>query len=212
MEHSFVISGFSRSGTSYTTLLLRKSPSYIVKHDPQPSKEDIKTRVANAQKELDARDYVGYCSGAFLHHMDVIQATKKAWLIRNPYDILLSILNNEKNADQKIDNKIASMRSGLEKIHKSIYSKFKIEELGTIKEFKRLLEYLDITDIDVDTLDLKTKKHVTTEKKYKDIKDIPLDKLLDLQKAVDWFCKIYYPIVSSENNILIEALKTIGQN
>ena len=181
--NNFLISGSGRSGTRFLSSLMDKSEIWTVKHEPgaagvenYTSADSIGATYTRFEFQGDHYGEVNSMLRRILIHFPV---RKKGVLIRNPYDVYLSIANRRGTERKYLDEFIESL--GL--INYAISKDKKMKKI----EFEKLVSDIDyaqdvlnwfgIDDVVVTKEDIKTKVNQTEEenRKYKTIKDLPAD-------------------------------------
>ena len=175
---NFLISGSGRSGTKFLANLMNKSEVWSVKHEPPPAGIENYTSSESIWQtykrfELDHYGEVNSYLRKILIHFPV---NKKGLLIRNPYDIYLSIANRRPKLLRKYLNEFIE---SLDIINYAIskdkdIKKIVFERLTSDVDYAQdVLNFFGIDDVVVTEEDLATKVNKTTNAKYKTIKDLP---------------------------------------
>jgi hypothetical protein len=179
---NFLISGSGRSGTRFLANLMDRSEIWTVKHEPgaagiknYTSAESIGQTYERFEWDGDHYGEVNSMLRRIFIHFPV---RKKGLLIRNPYDIYLSIANRKQNTKRQfLDEFIESLgiiSYALDKDKK--IKKIEFEKIITDADYAQsILNHFGILDVEVTDKDVATKINYTKEenKKYKTIKDLP---------------------------------------
>ena len=176
---NFCISGSGRCGTRFLANLMNKSEIWTVHHEPGAVGIDNYTSADSIEMTSlrFGKNHYGEVNSMlrriFLH----INVAKRGVLIRNPYDVYLSIANRKQNTDSKfLDEFKESLRIVAHALADKKVKKIEFEKLVTDIEYtQEILEWFGICDIEVTKKDITTKVNFTKKEnvKYKTIKDLP---------------------------------------
>jgi hypothetical protein len=181
---NFLISGSGRSGTRFLANLMNKSKIWTVKHEPGASGVENYTSADSINQtykrfEFDG-DHYGEVNSMLRRILIHFPVRKKGVLIRNPYDVYLSIINRKQNTERKyLDEFIESLGiidyalSKDKKMRKIVFEKL----VSDVDYAQDVLTFFGIDDVIVTEEDIKTKVNQTQEenRKYKSIKDLPAE-------------------------------------
>jgi len=181
---NFLISGSGRSGTRFLSELMNKSKIWTVKHEPGSSGVENYTSVKSIEQTYKRfeiyKDHYGEVNSMLRRIFINFPVRKKGLLIRNPYDIYLSIANRRQNTERRyLDEFIESLGiiSHALSEDKKI-KKIEFEKLVTdVVYAQETLKWFGINDVVVVEEDIKTKVNHTKDenRKYKNINDLPAD-------------------------------------
>lgn len=192
---NFLISGTGRCGTRFLANLMDKSETWTVKHEPGvPGIENYTTAesINDTLKRFEFNHY-GEVNSMLRRIFIHLPVAKRGLLIRNPYDVYLSIANRKQATERKF---IDEFKESLGLINYALSKKnFKVikiefEKLVTNIDYaKMVLKWFDIDDVEIKKEDIITKVNFTKEKnrKYKTIKDLPPDVRKEIMIASERF-------------------------
>ena len=182
--NNFLISGSGRSGTKFLAHLMDKSEIWTVKHEPGASGVENYTSADSINQTYKRfeyeKDHYGEVNSMLRRIFIHFPVKKKGLLIRNPYDIYLSIANRKQNTERRY---LEEFVESLGLINYALSKDKKIKKI----EFKKMVSDVDyaqgimnwfgIDDVVVAEEDVQTKINQTEEenRKYKTIKDLPAD-------------------------------------
>jgi hypothetical protein len=181
---NFLISGSGRSGTRFLANLMDRSEIWTVKHEPGAAGVENYTSaesIGQTYKRFEFHgDHYGEVNSMLRRILIHFPVRKKGVMIRNPYDVYLSIANRRQATERKyLDEFIESLGlvnyaiSKDKKMRKIVF-----EKLTTDVDYAQdVLKFFGIDDVVVTEEDIKTKVNQTHEenRKYKSIKDLPAD-------------------------------------
>jgi hypothetical protein len=180
--NNFLISGSGRSGTRFLANLMDRSELWSVKHEPGlPGIENYTSADSVWQTykrfEWDG-DHYGEVNSMLRRIFIHMPVRKKGLLIRNPYDIYLSIANRKQNTERQfLDEFVESLKIITHALRKDKSIKvIDFEKITTDVDYAQsILRHFSIIDVEVTDKDVITKVNYTKEenKKYKAIKDLP---------------------------------------
>lgn len=179
---NFLISGSGRSGTRFLANLMDKSEIWTVKHEPGVAGIENYTAADSIDSTLNRFEFEHYgevnsmLRRIFIH----FPVAKKGLMIRNPYDIYLSIANRKQNTERKF---LEEFVESLGLINYALSKDKKIKKINfekmitNVNYTQSILEHFGISDVEVTSKDVETKVNFTKEenRKYKTIKDLPPD-------------------------------------
>lgn len=182
---NFLISGTGRCGTRFLANLMDRSETWTVKHEPGAAGIENYTTAGSIDDTLKRFEYQYYgevnsmLRRIFIH----FPVAKRGLLIRNPYDVYLSIANRKQDTQQKF---IDEFKESLGLMDYALsnkkfraggnFIKIEFEKLITDADYAlEILKWFGITDVEIEKEDLMTKVNFTKEenRKYKSIKDLP---------------------------------------
>jgi len=198
---SFLISGSGRTGTRFLSNLMNLSEKWTVLHEPHPKRTINNTleKIGDIQP-LFEKDYYGEVNSMRRKILLDLDVDKKGVMVRNPFEIWLSIANRKLVERRKFNVNSGRIRLGtrvvkkidnpdkwLDELKESLEITDKAIEAGIMPVYfhrmtkcvdytKKILKHFGIEDIDV------THKLITTpvnstpiNKKYNTINDINCD-------------------------------------
>ena len=175
---NFLISGSGRCGTRFLAHLMNRSEKWTVLHEPGPPGIHEYTTSAQCESTLKRfeHDYYGEVNSMLRRIFINLYVAKRGLLVRNPYDVYLSIANRRGTETKYIEE----FKESLQLMDYALSNKnFKVkkiefEKLTTDVDYaKGILEYFDIDDVEITEEDIHTKVNFTEEKKFKTINDLP---------------------------------------
>jgi hypothetical protein len=178
---NFLISGSGRSGTRFLANLMDKSEVWFVEHEPGAAGIEHYTTAESIGKTYRRfeRHRYGEVNSMLRRILIHFPVKKKGVLIRNPYDIYLSIANRRGVERKYLDEFIESLGlisyalSKDKKMKKIMFERL----ISDVDYAQDILRFFGINDVVVTEEDIKIKVNQTEEenKKYKTIKDLPAD-------------------------------------
>lgn len=213
MYKNFLISGSGRSGTRFLVNLMNRSETWTVLHEPHPKhiRNNIKENVDKIQKVFE-RDYYGEVNSMRRRILMDLDVEKRGVLIRNPFEIWLSIANRKLCAKRKFNRKGGRKKRGqfgveitkelgdqwIEELDESLHLVDKAIEGGAYPIYfhrmiklvpytQKVLEHFGIDDVEVTQEILNEKINATpTYHPFETIEDIPLS-VAKVHEVCDWF-------------------------
>ncbi|MHA1949712.1 MAG: hypothetical protein ACW99G_06950 [Candidatus Thorarchaeota archaeon] len=213
MYKNFIISGSGRSGTKFLSHTMNTSPTWTVLHEPYPKKvcNNEKKDIPIVQKVLD-KDFYGEVNSMRRRIFMDLDVEKHGVIIRNPFELWLSIANRKLNKKRRFNRIGGRKRKGEFGVEAKIDTPDKwIEELtesmniiddavdrgafviyfhrmtNDVNYLQKVLHHFGIKDVDITQKRIDEKINATPVKRpYKTIEDIPYSSA-KIHEACDWF-------------------------
>lgn len=179
--NNFLITGYGRSGTKFLSTVLNKSKEWNIQHEPRKKLDEIQFIQNNKKYSSYLTNYFkknkyGEVNSYLRYWYKDINLNKKVLLIRNPYNVFLSMANRKKIEDinyylNNLNSAFSDFKKNLDKFDKIIF----FEDITTdIKYIKDLCTYLHINDINFDKINLNKKVNQNKTIKYKSFNELPI--------------------------------------
>jgi len=191
MHSNFIITGFGRSGTKFLASKLNQSPSWKVNHEAIINKliqDDSQTEIDSIQSQFNGVNNYGEVNSYARECLLNIDVSKKALLLRNPRDIIISSYNwnNQTLSNVRIDQIEAGFKA-LDRLIESGIKCFLFERMiDSIDYIQSIANYVGIDDLQLSGDDLKpinsSQKHVV-----KTYDDLPLNIKIRCTGFMMWF-------------------------
>ena len=205
---TFAITGLPHSGTVWLSKELDKSDKFKVIHETPLDRRTWKGKnfCDQANKRFEGKQNYGEVSPLLRRAIRHLNVDNKAWIIRNPYKVILSSINRDKSRCTKkyFDRLIKTFNYDLKELesvkHRGIIKAFKLEDLITNKEsLQNIIDHVGV-DIKAEDVDL-SPRNKSKSKHWTEIEDLPEDRISDIS-PLDWFLKKYYPDVERSESII----------
>jgi len=178
--NNFLISGSGRSGTRFLSNLMNKSKTWTVLHEPGLAGVENYSNQDQCDKTSQRflKDNYGEVNSMLRRIFLNIPVSKRGVLIRNPYDIYLSIANRKDVSYKWIEE----FEESLKIITFALSDKkFKVKRIcfdkltTDVNYANSILKWFGIDDVELTIEDITTKVNFTLpeNKKYKKIEDLP---------------------------------------
>lgn len=191
---SFLISGSGRSGTRFLANLMNQSKRWIVKHEPHPKGID-KNTINDIPKirKIFEKDYYGEVNSMRRKILLRLPIVQKGILLRNPYDVWVSIANRrfalgDNDLGKWADEFIESMTITENAIKAGIYLIHFDKLIKDINYTRNILFNFNIKDVNLTEELISVKLGATKNKIFKDFDTMPIE----LTKDVKDICKKIY--------------------
>lgn len=217
MHNSFLISGSGRSGTRFLANLMNLSETWTVLHEPHPKyiRNNTKENLEVVQKVFD-RDFYGEVNSMRRYIFMDINVANHGVIIRNPFELWLSIANRKLSAKKKfnvvggrkkrgvfgVETRIDDPETWITELDESLHIVDDAVQRGAYpiyfhrmttdaKYTQKVIERFGIKDVEVTPELVKEKVNFTpNERSYNSIYDIPFN-VVKVHQTCDWFYNKY---------------------
>lgn len=202
MDNFIITCRSGRTGTKFLSKIMNRSEKWTVIHDNKvhmfyPPYADEDENVTEINERLNQNNYGEICGG-FYFNIEKYDVSKKGYIIRNPIQELISIINFNPNRsiDYFFSSKI-NWKEEIENIDRNIiesgeYIIIKFDDMiSDVDYFHSILAKFNIDDVKVTNADLKTKVNSSIKKRISGLNDFTPEQRNRLEYSYNWYIEKY---------------------
>jgi len=199
---NFAITGLGRSGTMFLATVMNKSKVWTVEHEPTMAAAVRAFRIRHPLI-MDARhvqprfnrEHYGEVNSYLRHVLLDLDVARRGVIIRNPYDILVSVAN-WKSLNALNNELLYTFALGFRDLHRAVEAGaqlIRFERMTTDAGYlQQTLVDFGITDVRVTPDNLQTKINTAASYRFKAYRDLPVRMRRFYEHGVRWFVERYY--------------------
>ena len=185
MSDAFVITGFGRSGTTFLAHALNCSPTWSVQHEPAGANDTLEKASARLRQSR-----YGEVNSRLRNWLWQLPVSKRAVIVRNPYDIAVSLYNRH---PIEVANRLAGVWELLDKYISAGTQVFHFERFTTdAAEIHRVAEWAGIDDLEIPESIVSSRINQTKKRTISRYEEIPLPIRRAIGPEIEWFARCHY--------------------
>lgn len=186
---NFAISGLSRSGTTFLAHVMDKSKRYRVYHERD--EHVVQEYNLDVVQKRFKREMYGEVSSRLRFVLPHLSVGLRGAIIRNPYDVLVSVCNRRTDMEQYISTFEEHYRT-LEKLMQcaDIVIRFELM-VSSATYLQQLLARFNISDVRITDAILHARMNTSREYAFQSYCELPAEWRKSFEKQCGWFIKKY---------------------
>jgi len=186
---NFLISGMGRSGTKFLSNVMNLSRVWTVEHEV--TRADHELPLETVQERLD-RDYYGEVNSCLRFHLHRVKVGRLGVIIRDPSDILLSMMNRGKHSRASCLDQLALALGIIDASVQRGAQPILFEYMTGYHDYlSKVLRDFAIHDVDVASVDLSRKVNTNKKQDFTEFSDLPGTLRYEFLTACGWYIDKY---------------------